>query len=120
MIHIAPWPVAEGLLTQAAARLRQDGKFFLYGPFKRDGVHTAPSNEAFDHSLRRQDPRWGVRDIEEVESRVQQRPFARAYRADAGQQYDAGVYAGLVMDPRVKPAQVGFSRLAHSRIAHLG
>jgi SAM-dependent methyltransferase len=68
VIHIAPWPVAEGLLTQAAHRLRADGKLFLYGPFKRDGQHTAPSNEAFDQSLRSRDPAWGVRDIADVET----------------------------------------------------
>ncbi len=67
VIHIAPWPVAVGLLTEAARRLRPDGKLFLYGPFKRDGVHTAPSNEAFDRSLKSRDPAWGVRDIAEVE-----------------------------------------------------
>jgi SAM-dependent methyltransferase len=67
VIHIAPWAVAEGLLTHAASRLRQDGKLFLYGPFKRDGAHTAPSNEAFDQSLKSRDPSWGVRDIAEVE-----------------------------------------------------
>ncbi len=59
--------MAEGLLTQAAARLRPDGKLFLYGPFSRDGVHTAPSNEAFDRNLRSRDPAWGVRDIADVE-----------------------------------------------------
>jgi len=68
VIHIAPWRVAEGLLTQAAPRLRPDGKLFLYGPFKRDGAHTAPSNEAFDRSLRAQNPDWGVRDIADVQS----------------------------------------------------
>ena len=67
VIHIAPWSVAEGMLTQAAARLRPDGKLFLYGPFKRDGKHTAPTNEAFDHNLRSRDPAWGVRDIADVE-----------------------------------------------------
>ena len=72
VIHIAPWPVAEGLLAQAASRLQQNGKLFLYGPFKRDGQHTAPSNEASDHSLRSRDPSWGVRDIAEIE------PLARA------------------------------------------
>ena len=66
VIHIAPWPVAVGLLTHAAARLRADGKLFLYGPFKRDGAHTALSNEAFDQSLRARDPSWGVRDIADV------------------------------------------------------
>ena len=68
VIHIAPWPVAQGLLTNAASRLRADGKLFLYGPFKRDGAHTAPSNEAFDRSLKSRDPAWGVRDIADVEA----------------------------------------------------
>jgi SAM-dependent methyltransferase len=67
VIHIAPWPVAEGLLREAARRLRPDGKLFLYGPFKRDGAHTAPSNDAFDQSLRARDPAWGVRDIADLE-----------------------------------------------------
>jgi hypothetical protein len=38
----------------------------LYGPFKRDGVHTAPSNAAFDDELRRRDPSWGIRDIADI------------------------------------------------------
>lgn len=68
VIHIAPWPVAKGLLRDAARRLRPDGQLFLYGPFKRDGQHTAPSNQAFDHSLRSRDPAWGVRDIADLKS----------------------------------------------------
>jgi len=63
VIHIAPWRVAEGLIAGAARYLRPDGRLFLYGPFKRDGAHTAPSNAAFDASLRSNDPEWGVRDI---------------------------------------------------------
>jgi len=63
VVHIAPWNVAEGLLGHAADRLKKDGRLYLYGPFMRDGEHTAPSNAAFDASLRRQDPAWGVRDI---------------------------------------------------------
>ena len=66
VIHIAPLSVAEGLFRDAARRLRPDGKLFLYGPFKRDGVHTAPSNEAFDQSLRARDSQWGVRDIADL------------------------------------------------------
>ncbi len=67
MIHIAPWSVTEGLFEGAARRLRDDGRLFLYGPFKRDGKHTALSNAVFDTSLRNQDPDWGVRDIADVE-----------------------------------------------------
>jgi SAM-dependent methyltransferase len=66
VIHIAPWRVAEGLFTGAANYLREDGRLFLYGPFKRDGKHTALSNAVFDTSLRDNDPEWGVRDIEDV------------------------------------------------------
>lgn len=67
VIHIAPWRVAEGLFEGAARRLREDGRLFLYGPFKRDGKHTALSNAVFDTSLRNQDPDWGVRDITDLE-----------------------------------------------------
>ena len=63
VIHIAPWRVAEGLFGGAARYLRADGRLFLYGPFKRDGRHTAISNAVFDSSLREKDPEWGVRDI---------------------------------------------------------
>ena len=67
VIHIAPWRVAEGLVAGAARHLRDDGRLFLYGPFKRDGRHTAVSNAVFDTSLRSQDPEWGVRDAGDVE-----------------------------------------------------
>ena len=67
VIHIAPWRVAEGLFAGAARYLRSDGRLFLYGPFKRDGKHTAMSNAVFDTSLREQDAEWGVRDITDLE-----------------------------------------------------
>lgn len=66
VIHIAPWPVAEGLLAGAARLLQPDGRLFLYGPFKRDGGHTALSNAVFDTNLRNGNPEWGVRDLEDV------------------------------------------------------
>jgi hypothetical protein len=66
VIHIAPWRVAEGLFAGVARGLRADGRLFLYGPFKRDGEHSAPSNAAFDSSLRSRDAEWGVRDIDDV------------------------------------------------------
>ena len=61
MIHIAPWTAAEGLFTGAARVLSSGAPLILYGPFKRDGVHTADSNARFDTGLRLQDVRWGVR-----------------------------------------------------------
>ena len=66
VIHIAPWRVAEGLVAGAARHLREDGRLYLYGPFKRDGRHTAVSNAVFDTSLRSQNAEWGVRDIGDV------------------------------------------------------
>ena len=67
VIHIAPWRVAEGLFAGAGRYLGTEGRLFLYGPFKRGGKHTAPSNAAFDQSLRGQNAEWGVRDIDDLE-----------------------------------------------------
>lgn len=66
MIHIAPWEAAVGLISGAARLLAEGGTLYLYGPYRRDGRHTAPSNEAFDLDLRRRNPAWGVRDLETV------------------------------------------------------
>lgn len=66
MIHIAPWDAALGLIAGASRLLKPGGLFFLYGPFMRDGAHTAPSNAAFDADLKRRDIRWGVRDIGDI------------------------------------------------------
>lgn len=66
MIHIAPWAATAQLLEGAARVLAPGGVLFLYGPYKRFGAHTAPSNEAFDADLRRRNPEWGLRDMEEV------------------------------------------------------
>jgi SAM-dependent methyltransferase len=66
VIHISPWSVAQGLLDGAGRHLRVEGRLFLYGPFRRDGVHNAPSNAAFDESLRRENPEWGVRDTADL------------------------------------------------------
>lgn len=63
VIHIAPWTVAEGLFAGAARWLSPAGRLALYGPFSAGGVQAAPSNAAFDRSLRLRDPRFGVRDL---------------------------------------------------------
>ncbi len=68
MIHIAPWRVALGLLAGAGRILPPDGILYLYGPYRRGGAHTAPSNEDFDRSLRARDPQWGVRNLDDVEA----------------------------------------------------
>jgi hypothetical protein len=66
LIHISPWPVTASLFSGASEKLTDRGLVYLYGPYKRDGRHTAPSNEAFDRSLRAHDPEWGVRNLEDV------------------------------------------------------
>jgi len=75
MIHIAPWSACEALLTHARALLEPGAPLVLYGPFMRDGVHTAPSNAAFDASLRARNPAWGVRDLTDVDGLARLRGF---------------------------------------------
>ncbi|HYD74016.1 MAG TPA: DUF938 domain-containing protein [Candidatus Binatia bacterium] len=67
MIHISPWEATLGLLAGASRLLRPGGVLYTYGPYMRDGRHTAPSNAAFDASLRSRDSSWGVRDVAEIE-----------------------------------------------------
>ncbi|HEY4249780.1 MAG TPA: DUF938 domain-containing protein [Roseomonas sp.] len=66
MIHIAPWEATPALIAGAARILPPGAPLLLYGPFRREGRHTAPSNAAFDDSLRARDPRWGIRDLDAV------------------------------------------------------
>jgi hypothetical protein len=66
MIHIAPWSAAIGLIAGASRALPADGLLYLYGPYRRAGRHTAPSNDAFDRDLRERNAAWGVRDLEAV------------------------------------------------------
>jgi len=66
VLHISPWNVSENLLSGAARLLRPRGRLFVYGPFMRDGLHSAPSNASFDQSLRAKNPEWGVRDMAEL------------------------------------------------------
>lgn len=66
VIHIAPWSATLALMAGAGSILPAGGVLATYGPYLRGGAHTAPSNEAFDASLRAHDPRWGVRDLDQV------------------------------------------------------
>jgi len=76
LLHIAPWSAAEGLFGGCARVLPRGGVLFLYGPYKRGGQHTAPSNAAFDDSLHTRDPAWGVRDLDEVVALAETEGFA--------------------------------------------
>ena len=66
MIHIAPWRASEGLFHGAARLLPAGAPLYLYGPYRRADVVTAPSNEAFDESLKARNEEWGLRDLETV------------------------------------------------------
>jgi len=66
LVHIAPWRAAEGLFAGSSRVLAPGGVLFLYGPYRFDGAFTAPSNAAFDASLRAQDSAWGVRDVRDL------------------------------------------------------
>ncbi len=78
MIHISPWAATLGLMRGAGRLLAAGGVLYLYGAYRRAGKHTAPSNAAFDASLRRQNPGWGVRDLEAVVAEAERHGFALA------------------------------------------
>ncbi len=66
MIHISPWETTEALFRGASELLAGGSALITYGPYLLHGEHTAPSNAAFDESLRSRNARWGVRDIDEL------------------------------------------------------
>ncbi|MEC4984675.1 MAG: DUF938 domain-containing protein [Oscillatoria sp. PMC 1068.18] len=66
MIHISPWSTCLGLMAGARRILPPRGILYLYGPFQQNNQHTAQSNAEFDLSLKRENPEWGVRDLEKV------------------------------------------------------
>ncbi|WP_309742229.1 DUF938 domain-containing protein [Chamaesiphon sp. OTE_20_metabat_361] len=76
MIHIAPKSAYLGLFAGAKRILPIGGILYLYGPFKQGGVHTAPSNAAFDESLRSQNSAWGIRDLAEITTVAQSHNLA--------------------------------------------
>lgn len=77
MIHIAPWTATEALFRGAAAILSPGAPLVLYGPFRFGGAFLAESNAVFDASLRGRDPRFGVRDLDEVTAVAAAAGFAR-------------------------------------------
>lgn len=79
MIHISPWEATLGLFAGAARVLPAGALLFLYGPYRFGEVFTADSNAEFDRSLRSRDPRWGVRDVDDLETAA--RPHGLTLRA---------------------------------------
>ncbi|MBV7256438.1 DUF938 domain-containing protein [Pacificimonas sp. WHA3] len=76
MVHISPWSATLALLRGARSCLTAGAPLFIYGPFVRDGVMTAPSNLAFDESLRSRNPEWGLRTLGAMEQAAAQNDFA--------------------------------------------
>lgn len=75
MAHISPWAASLGLLEGAARVLAEGAPLILYGPWLRDEVETAPSNLEFDSDLKRRDPQWGLRRVEDLAAAGRQRGF---------------------------------------------
>jgi hypothetical protein len=75
MVHISPWAATLGLLDGAAGLLAPGAPLYLYGPYRRRDVPTAPSNEAFDRSLKERNPEWGLRNLEDVVAEAERRSF---------------------------------------------
>ena len=76
MVHISPWEAALGLLDGAAEVLSPGGKLILYGPWLAKGVQTAPSNLAFDADLKRRNPAWGLRKVDDFAAEAEKRDFS--------------------------------------------
>lgn len=66
--HASHCPLVSRARTHAGAGrvLPARGVLYIYGPFQENGRQTAPSNAAFDASLRARNPDWGVRDIAKI------------------------------------------------------
>ena len=76
MVHISPWAATQGLLRGSARLLASGCPLYLYGAYFQQGVETAPSNVAFDKSLRERNPEWGVRRLEDVAAEAERHGLA--------------------------------------------
>ncbi len=82
MIHVTPWAATGALMRGAGKVLAEGGILYMYGPYRRFGGHTAPSNAAFDERLRMQDGQWGLRDMEDVERLAGEAGFSLERRVE--------------------------------------
>lgn len=80
MVHISPWPATTGLFEGAAHALREGEPLIFYGPYFERGVPPAPSNLNFNTSLRAQDERWGIRNIDDMDALASRHGFERTAR----------------------------------------
>jgi len=82
MVHISPWSATVGLMAGAGRVLPAGAPLLLYGPYRRAEVETAPSNAAFDTSLKRRNPDWGLRDVADVRAEAEANGLALARLVD--------------------------------------
>lgn len=75
MVHISPWEATVGMMRNAGKVLPVGGPLVLYGAYFREGVETAASNQAFDADLRRRNPAWGIRRLEDVAELAERHGF---------------------------------------------
>jgi hypothetical protein len=82
MVHISPWRSAIGLLDGVRRILARGGSLILYGPWLEAELEAAPSNLAFDQSLRARNPEWGLRLVEDFAAEAASRGLALAGRRE--------------------------------------
>lgn len=82
MTHISPWSATEALFEGGSRALRKEAPLYLYGPYKRGGAHTAPSNAEFDASLRARNAAWGIRDLDDVAACARAKGFGEPQIVD--------------------------------------
>lgn len=82
MVHISPWAATEGLMQLAERALPRGGLLYLYGPYREEKVPLAPSNAAFDASLKSRNPEWGLRDRAHVSALAKQHGLLPTLRAE--------------------------------------
>ncbi|QHL90576.1 DUF938 domain-containing protein [Sphingomonas changnyeongensis] len=82
MVHISPWAATIGLFRGCARLLPAGAPLILYGPYLEAGIDTAPSNLAFDQSLKARNPDWGLRHLDDVDRLAAEHGFARTGRHD--------------------------------------
>jgi hypothetical protein len=75
MAHISPWAASLGLIGGAARVLPTGGPLMLYGPWLKDEIETAESNLSFDADLRRRNPQWGLRKVEDFAASAAEKGF---------------------------------------------
>jgi hypothetical protein len=82
MVHISPWAATVGLFRGCAKHLIAGAPLILYGPYLEADVETAPSNLAFDRSLKERKAEWGLRNVADVDRVAADFGFGRTLRVE--------------------------------------